>query len=340
MAATKKRNHYLPRAYLRGFCDSEGLLWSFDRRSKDYRRLPPDAVAVEKEFYIIKDSSGRKSIAVEDWLAECENSAIPVVRTIEKERSYMSEADRHVLARFVALLRLRTTVFNAEMGEVIEHYSRAVADSLFKDEKAAREIIARLPGNGAELPDERIESWLAMWRAGQCTLKVNREYVIHLMIQRADSFAEELFAMNWAILRSHPETAFITSDLPWSILSVDPEASTDFGFNDIFLPHVRTVVPLTKKIAVMLEVQSHSVARVRFGRVLRDFSRTVNRTLADNSHRLAFSHSEALLRRLVKATGIDHNDRPDRLYGGSEGWITPDASQITGITVHAFNKQR
>jgi hypothetical protein len=230
-------------------------------------------------------------------------------------------------------------VFNAEMEEVIDHFSRAVADSLFKDEKTAREIIARLPGNGAELPAERIESWVAMWQAAQCTLKVNREYVIHLMLQRADSFAEELFAMNWGILSSHPETAFITSDLPWSILSVDPEASTDFSFNDIFLPHVRTVVPLTKKIALMLEVQSHGVARVRFGRVPRDFNRTVNRTVADNSHRFAFSHSETLLRRLVKATGIDHVDRPVRLYGDRERWVTPDASQIAGITVHGFNKQ-
>ncbi len=78
MGTTKKRNHYLPRAYLRGFCDRQGLLWSFDRRSKEYRRLSPDSAAVEKEFYIVKDATGRKSNAIEDWLAQCENAAIPV----------------------------------------------------------------------------------------------------------------------------------------------------------------------------------------------------------------------------------------------------------------------
>ncbi len=283
MSSTKKRNHYLPRAYLRGFCDSEGLLWSFDRRAKEYRRLPPDSAAIVKEFYIIKDSCGRKSNAVEDWLAKCENAAIAVIRALESDRPKISEADRHALARFIALLRLRTTVFNAEMEEVIEHYSRAIGDFLFKDEKSAREIIAQLPGNGAELPTERIESWVSMWNAGQCTLKVHREYIIHLMLQRADSFAEGLFGMNWGILRSHQATAFIISDLPWSMLSVDPAASTDFGFSDIFLPHVRTVIPLTRRTAVMLEVRWPGISRVRFGRVPRDFIRVVNRTIAENA---------------------------------------------------------
>lgn len=339
MGTTKKRNHYLPRAYLRGFCDREGLLWTFDRRSKEYRRLPPDSAAVEKEFYIVKDAAGRKSNAIEDWLAQSENAAIPVIRKIESDCPQISEPERHVLARFIALLRLRTTVFNAEMEEILDHYARALGDLLFSDETSAREFIAQLPGNGADLPSERIESWVSMWKAGQCMLKIHREYIIHLMLQRADSFAEELFAMNWSILRSHQETAFIISDLPWSILSVDPAASTDFGFSDIFLPHVRTIVPLTRKTAVMLEVRSPGVSRLRFGRVPRDFNRTVNRTIADNSHRFVFSNSDTLLRRLVKATCIDRIDRPVRLYGDREGWIKPDASQVVGITVHGFNRR-
>jgi len=336
VGAVKKRNHYLPRGYLQGFCDREGLLWTFDRVSKEYRRLPPDSVAVEKEFYIIKDSSGKKSNIVEDWLAACENAAIPVIRALDAEKRRLTEEERRILARFIALLRLRTTVFNAEMEEVIEHYSSAIADSLLKDEKTARDTFARLPGNGAAMPAERLEALVSMWKAGQYTLKVNREYVIHLMIQRADSFADELFAMTWGILRSHQQAAFITSDLPWSILTVDPAASTDFGFRDIFLPHVRTVVPLTMTTAVILEAAAAAHAPVRYGHVMREFNRTVNRTIADNAHRFVFSGSEPLLRRLVRTTGIDHVDRPVRLYRGTEDWLKPDASQIAGITVAGF----
>ena len=336
MGAVKKRNHYLPRAYLHGFCDSDGLLWTFDRQSKEYRRLSPDSLAVEKEFYIIRDSSGRKSNVVEDWLAACESAAIPIIRELAVDKRTLTEAERRNLARFIALLRLRTTVFNAEMEEVIGHYSRAIADSLLRDEKTARDTFARLPGNGAAMPAERLESLVAMWRAGQYTLKVNREYIIHLMIQRAERFADELSAMNWGVLRSHPEAAFITADLPWSILTVDPAKPTDIGFRDIFLPHVRTVVPLTMSTVLMLEARESGPAPVRFGRVMRQFNRIVNRTVADNAYRFVFSGSEPLLRRLVKTTGIDHIDRSVRFYGGTEEWLKPDATQIAGVTVTGF----
>jgi hypothetical protein len=187
------------------------------------------------------------------------------------------------------------------------------------------------------MPPDRLEAMVAMWQAGEYTMKVNREYVIHLMLQRADRFADELVAMNWSVLRSQLQAAFITSDLPWSILTVDPGASIDFSFRDIFLPHVRTVVPLTPTGAVMLEAAAApGPASVRYGRVMREFSRTVNRTVADNAHRFVFSTSEALLRRLVTTTGIDQVDRPVRFYGGTDDWLKPDAGQITGVTVAGF----
>jgi hypothetical protein len=34
--------------------------------------------------------------------------------------------------------------------------------------------------------------------------------------------------------------------------------------------------------------------------------------------------------------GIDRVDRPVRLYGGTEDWLRPDASQIASITVAGF----
>jgi hypothetical protein len=333
MGLVKKRNHYLPRAYLQGFCDQEGLLWTFDRISKEFRHLPPDSVAVEKEFYIVRDSAGRKSNVVEDRLATSENAAIPIIRELDSPNRRLSEQEREVLAQFIALLRLRTTVFNAEMEEVIEHYTSAIVSDLFKDETSARDSFAKLAGNGAAMPSERLEALVSMWKSGQYTVKVNREYIIHLMLQRTDSFAEELFAMTWGILRSHQQASFITGDLPWSILTIDPTKSTDFGFRDIFLPHVRTVVPLTKSTAVMLEARVSGSPKVRYGRVFREFNRTVNRPIADNAQRFVFSGNEALLRRLVKSTRIDLVDRPVRFYAGTEGWLKPDADQILGITV-------
>lgn len=337
MDTLKKRNHYLPRGYLRGFCDREGLLWTFDRGSKEFRRLPPASVAVEKEFYIVKDSSGRKSNVVEDWLADSEAEAIPILRELNANNRRLTEQERRILAKFIALLRLRTTVFNAEMEEVIEHYTSSIVSSLFRDERSARETFAKLAGNGPTMPIEKLESLVSMWKAGRYTLKVNREYIIHLMIQRTNSFAEELLAMRWGILRANQQASFITADLPWSMLTVDPTKSSDFGFRDMFLPHVRTVVPLTMSTAVMLEATTAAAPLpVQYGRVMREFNHTVNRTIADNSHRFVFSNSEALLRRLIKTTKIDQITRPVRLYGGTEDWLRPDVSQIAGITVTGF----
>jgi hypothetical protein len=290
-------------------------------------------VAVEKEFYIIRDSSGNKSNLVEDWLANSESEAIPIIRELNAKTRQLTEQERHILAKFIALLRLRTTVFNAEMEEVIEHYATSVANDAFKDERSARELFASLAVNNAPIPADRIESFVSQWKAGRCTLKVNREYIIHLMIQRADSFANELFAMTWSILRTLDQNAsFVTAEMPWSMLTIDPTKSTDFAFRDMFLPHVRTVVPLTKKVAVMLEVANPAPSTVRFGRVPSDFTDIVNRTITDNSNRFVFSCNESLLHSLVKFTKIDQVDRPVRLYGGREDWVKPDASQIISVS--------
>jgi hypothetical protein len=98
------------------------------------------------------------------------------------------------------------------MEEIISRCSRAILDSLFKDDETTRSALNRL-GNGS-VPEDRILSLAASWKSGHCAVKVNREYIVHLMTQRADEFADEIFGMNWSLLRSTGGAAFITSDMP------------------------------------------------------------------------------------------------------------------------------
>jgi hypothetical protein len=90
-----------------------------------------------------------------------------------------------------------------------------------------------------------------------------------------------------------------------------------------------------KSVIAKLEKQRRDLKEI-IARVMREFNRTVNRTIADNAHRFVFAGCEALLRRLVKSTGIDQTERPVRFYRGTEDWLKPNATQIAGITSTGF----
>jgi hypothetical protein len=74
------------------------------------------------------------------------------------------------------------------------------------------------------------------------------------------------------------------------------------------------------------------VPRVKYGCVLPQFNRTVNKNVAGNCHRFVFAKSEDLLRRTVKTAQIDRIDRPRRLYRNFDEALMPDITHITGIS--------
>ncbi len=62
-----QRHHYLPQFYLKNFTDVKGLLWVFDRDAKEYRQQTPKNIAVQRDYYAVKDEQGEKNFKIEEY---------------------------------------------------------------------------------------------------------------------------------------------------------------------------------------------------------------------------------------------------------------------------------
>jgi hypothetical protein len=50
----RKKHHYVPEFYLKGF-SRDGKLWVYDRDRDTYDHLPPETLGIKKNFYVFTD---------------------------------------------------------------------------------------------------------------------------------------------------------------------------------------------------------------------------------------------------------------------------------------------
>ena len=96
-----KRQHFLPRFYLQGFC-RDGTLAIYDRESNEVRVQQPLNTGVIGHFYTLEDNEGRKRFELEQMLSEFEAKASPGIRKLVAKVQPTDE-ERADLAIFVAL---------------------------------------------------------------------------------------------------------------------------------------------------------------------------------------------------------------------------------------------
>ena len=84
----KKRHHFIPRMYLKGFCDQQGMIWTYHKNDLGkVHKQKPENTAVVKNFYAIHHSDGYiDTNTYEDALADIVET--PAIEALEKIRLY------------------------------------------------------------------------------------------------------------------------------------------------------------------------------------------------------------------------------------------------------------
>ncbi len=122
-----RRQHYVPRFYLKPFVGSDGKLRVSDLQEGREYFSSLENVAVQSGFYDV-DLHGH-AYSAEDWLAKLESGATSVLRLLLEDASAvtgLTEEQENTLARFVAALILRTPLRRQELGNAFEtFFSRA-----------------------------------------------------------------------------------------------------------------------------------------------------------------------------------------------------------------------
>jgi len=98
-----RRNHVVPRGYLRGFADDDGML----RREGTVNLVPVAHAAVVKNAYVVTLKDGTVTDAVERSLSTLETKVLPMLRELP-DHWPLARPDRVQVAEYLAVQMSRT----------------------------------------------------------------------------------------------------------------------------------------------------------------------------------------------------------------------------------------
>ena len=243
-----KRHHILPEFYLDGFC-SEGMLWLYDRELDEYRRQTPRNTAVQTHYYSFTDESGDLETGLESALAEIEGQTRPIIDQLSS-RVPIEWKERQILSIFLALMRVRTTDFEKEIGELTDTMYKEVNKIAFATEESTEAILAEIESETGEAMSISPEEIMEVVREGRYEVETQRLHSLGLMFPIAEDLAKELFLMDWLVVFSPPDSSFITTDNPFTV--VPPLKRVPHRGVGISTPGAQKQIPLRQDLCLVL----------------------------------------------------------------------------------------
>lgn len=273
-----KAMHYVPRGYLKLFCE-ESALWVFEKESGKKFRTGPMALAQESSFYTIRGEDGTEATQFneqelgEKAMQAFEEDFYGARDLVLSEGRFVGIRDdvRMRLAHGIAVQYLRTRSARDNMAATIESVMTATAE-----EFAVRNFGPELRGQIRGSLDEEFHG---TWHMGMILDPEYRHGIASLLLEHA-----------WILART-TDGQFHTSDDPvvrW------PHARRGFLSNLGFgSPGIEIIFPLSPTYAVVIREPSfHSDWAAQDGRCIEYGPEEVNRCnvlQAASAYRFIFS---------------------------------------------------
>jgi hypothetical protein len=195
-----RRDHILPRGYLRGFIDSSGVtsgkeLWTFDIHAKEWSLKSPAEVGWEWGFYdYSKESEVQTGTSSGDVAFTELEQQFPIVRRSLLESGFHNWTEHQdFLLRFMQMMRVRSALFFAQQIELTKAGPLAIIEEVISE----RELKIRYVG-ASEMPAALFKN--------QALTQMRQE------IEQEPNFFEDF---DWALrFTDSPSDPFVTTESP------------------------------------------------------------------------------------------------------------------------------
>jgi hypothetical protein len=288
-----RRNHHIPQKYQLGFADASERVHLYDRKRGAYVYGRPKNIGFENDFYTTVTKSGERIDEVEKLLAQVEGKTWPLLDKLANKID-LSGIERSTVAFFVALMKTRTTTFDAFSKSMTDVIAKSMLHLFNPDQETMQRRYKEMTGQ--TLSQERAAEMYQALQEQKFNVVPPRQNVIKSMLDVAAGLERGLVAMEWEVYSAPSDCKFITCDNPF-ITIPPPDLDTEIqGFGPL-TPGVMNLIPIDSRTALFMRRGSRR--QVTFKRANRSLIREVNIMIVSASDRLIIACDEPQLRKLV-----------------------------------------
>lgn len=243
----KKGHHYLPKCYLKGFCDNKKKLWVYEKDTvKEPYTSTPDKVAKCNNLYMLYDS--KDPIELEDFLANKIEGPAAMVLSELREKRFPDIEQKYKLALFIAILMVRTPRYISYLDKISSDYITPLCSSIARDRERFNTMRNKSNKN---LSKDTIEQDRNSILKEEFSFKLNHDLILRNMLIIGEAFAQVLVKTKWLLLETGPEFPFITTD---NLINIDNLNNLSSG---IFKPGMgfsgaMCALPISKDLTLIM----------------------------------------------------------------------------------------
>ncbi|WP_428643658.1 DUF4238 domain-containing protein [Roseibium sp.] len=241
MAHRTKRQHFVPRFYLKNFCDADGYIWTHDSRRGDARRSTPENTGLETNIYSPEVEDGERFDEIEEFLAKTEGAAAPLLTRLSNSEKLDAD-EKAAMALFIASMFVRSPAQIRQFAALAGDMASWITAMQVECERNSKQKSGE---------DTKLEEVVLDYLGREDGLKLNVDRRAGLMgFVQLEPISRLIENMTWSFEVSK-DVELITSDNPVFWVASEKIPRSPYGFG---LAHRLAVVPFPLSPSLILRI--------------------------------------------------------------------------------------
>jgi uncharacterized protein DUF4238 len=292
------KHHYVAQHVLRRFCDSDGMVWAYDKEKNQVYRGPPSSQASGKHFYSFKGADGKQTAVIElKFLRKIDaDGCVAIQRLLNREELTTEQAINFM--RFAAAQMIRVESHFQRLDAMLTPLLQESANRMFKYDEEFKKRVRR-SARKKGIPEEEFEAFMASFSEGTTKVVTNRGFIVSTFLRNLDSITTEFCQMNWGFLQTDSTSeVFVLSDNPLVLNDVGDGPAQPLGIRN---PNIEITMPLSPTMVAVARWDGRS----GWGVIDKNYISVVNKRTIEQAQRFVYASykSDELLRKVIASQG-------------------------------------
>ena len=245
-----RRHHYVPEYYLRGFSPfgSPGKVFVYDKEIGACFGTSVKNVAVKRDYYRLDGAKvfGEDPLVLEKYLAGIEGRAARLPKRLISGADLQGQ-DRMDWAEFLATMLARGPNARQMFAEISSLMALQMTDVATASKERYEAVTERMKSDGYELKtDVGYEEFRKFLTERNFEVSVDEQFTLS-SFSAVEKTAPIFFDMRWAVIKSVPQSFFLTSDTPIIYGSPAESYHPVYGDGGLVNKKVEVLFPLSRR---------------------------------------------------------------------------------------------